>query len=79
MYEPIAAKLGWDAKPGESALDTLLRGLVLTRLGTNGHAPTIQEAKKRFAQFLTNPDSLPVGMLTLRTESLKPLSVGFSS
>jgi len=62
LYEPIAKKLGWEAKPGESALDTLLRGLVLGRLGTNGHQPTIEEARKRFKEFLSNPDSLPVDL-----------------
>ncbi|KAL9266138.1 Aminopeptidase M1-like protein [Drosera capensis] len=47
-----AEKLGWDQKPGESHLDSLLRGKVLAALATFGHAKTEEEARKRFQSFI---------------------------
>eukprot|EP01113_Clastostelium_recurvatum_P035977 TRINITY_DN5071_c0_g1_i1.p1 TRINITY_DN5071_c0_g1~~TRINITY_DN5071_c0_g1_i1.p1 ORF type:complete len:860 (-),score=219.67 TRINITY_DN5071_c0_g1_i1:867-3155(-) len=54
----IYAKLGWDAKSGEPALDTMLRATILARLGTNGHAEVIKEAQARFAKYLSDPSTL---------------------
>lgn len=47
LYQPIADKLGWDVKPGEIHLDTLLRSLVLNRLVSFNCKKTAEEAKKR--------------------------------
>lgn len=47
LYRPIAERLGWESKPGESHLDTLLRSLVLNRLVSFNCNTTIAEAKKR--------------------------------
>ncbi|GAB2225547.1 hypothetical protein Droror1_Dr00006344 [Drosera rotundifolia] len=47
-----AERLGWDPKPGESHLDSLLRGEVLAALATFGHATTEEEARKRFQSFI---------------------------
>jgi puromycin-sensitive aminopeptidase len=58
LYEPIVQKLGWDAQQGESASNTLLRGLVLSRLGSLGHEATVQEARKRFDAYLADHSSL---------------------
>jgi len=58
LYEPIAQKLGWDAQPGESTSNTLLRGVVLSRLGVLGHQATVQEARKRFEAYLSDHSTL---------------------
>jgi puromycin-sensitive aminopeptidase len=47
MYQPVADRLGWDAKPEESHLDTLLRALVLNRLVSFKCPKTLAEAKRR--------------------------------
>ncbi|XP_006620199.1 puromycin-sensitive aminopeptidase isoform X1 [Apis laboriosa] len=48
LMRDITNKLGWDPKPNESHLDTLLRSLVLGRMAALNDEDTIQEAKKRF-------------------------------
>lgn len=48
LMRDITDKLGWDPKPNESHLDTLLRSLVLGRMAALNDEDTIQEAKKRF-------------------------------
>nr|POE73228.1 aminopeptidase m1 [Quercus suber] len=45
-------KLGWEPKPGESHLDAMLRGEVLTALAMFGHNLTLEEASRRFLAFL---------------------------
>lgn len=45
-------KLGWQPKAGESHLDAMLRGEVLTALAIFGHDLTLDEALKRFHAFL---------------------------
>ena len=52
-------RLGWDARPGEPFLDTLLRPLVIAALGALDDPPVIAQAEKRFAAFVANPASLP--------------------
>lgn len=53
LYLPIADKLGWDVKPNESHLDTLLRSLVLNRLVSFNCAKVVEEAKRRFADHVS--------------------------
>lgn len=48
----IRRKLGWDPKPGESHLDAMLRGEILTALALFSHEPTIKEANRRCHAFL---------------------------
>jgi aminopeptidase N len=50
--------LGWDARPNESSNDTLLRNLIIDRLGYFGDEAVVAEARARFARFLAAPDSL---------------------
>ena len=58
LLQPEFARIGWDAKPGESFLDTLLRPDLIAALG-QADDPQIQaEAKRRFDAFVANPDSL---------------------
>ncbi|KAG6391170.1 hypothetical protein SASPL_148922 [Salvia splendens] len=45
-------RLGWDPKPGESHLDSMLRGELLKALASFGHEATLDEANKRFRIFL---------------------------
>lgn len=52
LFAPLARKIGWNAKPKDSHLDILLRSLVLSNLGHYGDEETIDEARKRFAQFV---------------------------
>jgi hypothetical protein len=47
LYEKIGASLGWDPKAGQTDLDKLLRSVVLAKLGDNGDASVVAEAKKR--------------------------------
>lgn len=62
LYAPIADRLGWDCKAGESHLDTLLRSLVLNRLISCGCAATIEEAKKRFKLHASGEQLLPADL-----------------
>lgn len=52
LFQNSAEKLGWDPKQGESHLDAMLRGEILTALATFGHDPTLNEAVRRFQVFL---------------------------
>lgn len=45
-------KLGWEPKQGESHLEAMLRGQVLTALAEFGDEPTLKEASRRFNAFL---------------------------
>jgi puromycin-sensitive aminopeptidase len=51
LYKPMGQKLGWDAKQGESHLDTLLRGLIIGNLGSYGDKEIVEIAKKKFVEF----------------------------
>lgn len=62
LYGPVAARLGWDAKPEESHLDTLLRGLVLNKLISFRCPKTILEAKKRFKDHTAGRSALPADL-----------------
>jgi len=55
---PVAARLGWDAKAGESDNAAVTRRNVLSQLGELGDAATIEEARRRFAAWLKDPSSL---------------------
>ncbi len=59
LLKPEFVRLGWDAKPNESFLDSLLRPDMIAALGRFGDADIVAEAHRRFAAFLTNPASLP--------------------
>jgi puromycin-sensitive aminopeptidase len=54
---PAAARLGWEAKPGESELVRQLRGVLIAALGTIGEDREVQaRAASLYAQFEDNPD-----------------------
>ncbi|PON95981.1 Peptidase M1, alanine aminopeptidase/leukotriene A4 hydrolase [Trema orientale] len=52
LFQYSAEKLGWQPKAGESHLDAMLRGEVLTALAIYGHDSTLDEASRRFHAFL---------------------------
>ena len=55
---PMAARVGWDVKPGEPDNEALLRHTVLTTLSQMDDPAVIAEAKRRFTVWLAQPDSL---------------------
>ncbi len=59
LLTPPFARLGWEAKPGESPLDATLRPKLITALGNYGDRAVIEECTRRWTAFLANPDSLP--------------------
>lgn len=54
LFQYSAEKLGWDPKEGESHLDAMLRGELLTALAQFGHVVTQNEARRRFNAFLND-------------------------
>ena len=59
LLAPKLTQLGWDAKPGEPALDATLRAKVVDALGNYGDRATVEECTRRFLAYLANPASLP--------------------
>ncbi|XP_073141982.1 aminopeptidase M1 [Henckelia pumila] len=52
LFQYSAERLGWDPKQGESHLDAMLRGELLTALAVFGHDATLDEGNKLFHLFL---------------------------
>ena len=59
IFRKAAQRIGWEPRPDEGHLDTLLRTTILGQLGAYGDEVTIQEARARFDRFLERPESLP--------------------
>lgn len=51
LFSPTFSKLGWEKIEGEKHTDTLLRSLVLSRLGRSGHKEVISKAKYLFKEI----------------------------
>ena len=51
LFQPIAARQGWDKKPSDGHLDMLVRALALRNLGGYKDPSTIEEARRRLARF----------------------------
>ncbi len=58
LIRPEAARLGWEAKPGEPFVDLLLRSQLIAALGALQDPATLAEAHRRFDAFVQNPGSL---------------------
>jgi aminopeptidase N len=58
VLDPVFAKVGWTAKPGESQNVALLRQALLEALGQMGDPAVIAEARRRFAGFVKDQSSL---------------------
>jgi aminopeptidase N len=62
LLQPQWQRLGWSPRTGEPAGDALLRGEIVGALGQFGDRAVIAEARTRFAQFQTDPKSLPADL-----------------
>jgi len=58
IIQPVADRLGWDARPDETPDVQLLRRTLLGDLGAWGDAGVIGEARRRFDAFVTDRASL---------------------
>ncbi len=63
LLTPQLARLGWDAKPGESFLDALLRPQLIAALGQMEDPAVTAEAKARFAAFQRDSRAVPPDLL----------------
>lgn len=59
LYKPLAERLGWDARPGEDHLDTLLRTLVLQRLASFDCPEFLVESRRRFREHADGGVQVP--------------------
>ncbi len=66
---PKFDKLGWEEKPGETADDTQLRGMLASALARAGDPQAIAEAKARFARYLQDPSSVAPSMIDFVTST----------
>lgn len=55
----LLQRLGWDAKPGESNFDTLLRPTILALASASDQPEVVAEAKRRFATMTKPEDADP--------------------
>jgi aminopeptidase N len=58
LLQPVAAVLGWDPRPDESASLLDLRRQVIRQLGEWDEPDIVAEAKRRFDAYLADPASL---------------------
>ncbi|MGA3037020.1 MAG: M1 family metallopeptidase [Vulcanimicrobiaceae bacterium] len=58
LVAPVVAALGWSPKPGEAPPVRVLRNKAILALGLWGDPAVIGEARRRFAIFEHNPESL---------------------
>jgi aminopeptidase N len=56
---PLFDRLGWDGSGSGDDENTLLRASLISALGQFGDEDILAEAKRRFAAFVQNPQSLP--------------------
>jgi aminopeptidase N len=59
FLRPHFARLGWEAAPGESPLETQLRSSLLQILGVFGSEDIVEEARDRFALHADHSAALP--------------------
>jgi aminopeptidase N len=62
VLRPLFDRIGWDAVPSEPADNALLRTRLIGVLGTFGDDEVVAEAKRRFAEFVRDPASLPTAL-----------------
>ncbi|XP_046837634.1 puromycin-sensitive aminopeptidase isoform X1 [Vespa velutina] len=62
LMRDISKRLGWDPKPNESHLDTLLRSLILDRMAAANDEETIRQATRRFALHMSGVMPLPADL-----------------
>ncbi|GAB2561163.1 M1 family metallopeptidase [Dyella jejuensis] len=57
--EPVFDRVGWDAKPGESATVAILRDQLIGTLSDLGDQRVIKEVRRRYAAQATDPSAVP--------------------
>jgi aminopeptidase N len=62
MLRPLFDRVGWDAAPSEPADTALLRTRLIGVLGSFGDESIVAAAKRRFAEFVRDPASLPTAL-----------------
>ena len=62
VLDPVLARIGWDAQPGEPATAAVLRESLLQALSDVDDATVAAEAKRRFDAFLADPNALAPGI-----------------
>ena len=67
LVAPLAASLGWDAKPGETVATGQLRRSAIGALGAWGDPAVIAEARTRFDRAVADPASTPQDMMAVLT------------
>jgi len=60
--QPLMAKVGWTARPGEPDTVAILRGSLISALAGMGDATVIAEAKRRYADSVSDPAAMPVAL-----------------
>ncbi len=59
LVTPEVERLGWEPKPGESELQSQLRGSLIGALGVQGDDPQVQKrARELYARYKQNPGSV---------------------
>ena len=58
IYLPAGDQIGWDPKPGEKELDSIMRSTLLGQLGKYNHEATLKEAWSKFSIYSENPDAV---------------------
>jgi len=58
LLRPAFARVGWDARAGDSNQTILLRTALIATLGRFGDQAVIAESKRRFAGFVVDPAAL---------------------
>jgi len=59
QLRPLFDRIGWDTTDPGNGDETLLRSKLIQALGDFGDAGILTEARRRFAGFVQNPQSLP--------------------
>ena len=52
IFKPAANRIGWEAQAGEGHLDTLMRSIVLSQIGSYGDQEVLDQARERFQQHI---------------------------
>lgn len=67
LFSPVFKRLGWEKTKNEPHADTLLRSLVISRLGRSGHSHILIQAKREFAKGNIHPDTRGAIYTTIAT------------
>ncbi|MDO1530242.1 M1 family metallopeptidase [Fulvimonas sp. R45] len=62
LLEPVFARVGWEAKPGESTSTTLLRTQLIGTLARLGDRNVLDEVRRRYDAQATDPKAVPAAL-----------------